>query len=58
MDVRVVTHSGEDLTIKVDVYNADEYERKLNDNSINMVKIGDIVFARIDVKLVQPIITK
>lgn len=55
MDLRVLTHSGEDLVITVDTYDAADYEMKLNDNTLNAVKIGDTLFSRIDLKLIKPL---
>lgn len=55
MDLRVLTHSGEDLVITVDTYDATNFEMKLNDNTLNAVKIGDTLFSRIDLKLIKPL---
>jgi hypothetical protein len=54
MKLHVSTHSGEDTIVEVENYNANELNEKLNDNSINTVAIGNVIFSRIDVKLVKP----
>lgn len=53
--LRIQTHSGEDKIVEVEEYNAIELNEKLNDIEINTVAIGDIIFSRIDIKLVLPL---
>jgi hypothetical protein len=53
--LRVLTHSGEDAVVEMENYNVAELNEQLNDNEINTVIIGDIIFSRIDVKLIKPL---
>jgi hypothetical protein len=53
--LRVLTHSGEDAVVEMENYNVAELNEQLNDNEINTVIIGDIIFSRIDIKLIKPL---
>lgn len=55
MELRVVTHSGEDLIVEEEHYNAKELNEILNNPDIYTVTIGDVIFSRIDIKLVLPV---
>jgi hypothetical protein len=55
MRLKVLTHSSGEFETIDDNFNADVLNEKLNNTSINVVLIGDINVARIDVKLVLPI---
>lgn len=53
--LRILTHSGEEVIVEVENYNAQELNQKLNSPDVITVVIGDIIFSRIDVKLVKPV---
>lgn len=55
MQLRVLTHSGEDAIVEVETYNAKELAEKLNSHELNVIDIGDVIFSKIDIKLVKPI---
>ena len=55
LQLRVLTHSGEDAIVEVEKYNAKELAEKLNSHELNVIDIGDVVFSKIDIKLVKPI---
>lgn len=55
MEIRVVTHSGEDVKVQVDEYNAKEIAKQLNSMEISVVELGGVIFSRIDIKMILPI---
>ncbi|PEL13795.1 hypothetical protein [Bacillus sp. AFS017336] len=53
--IRVITHSGITTEIEVETYDPVMMNENLNNHEINTVLIGDVIFSRIDVKLIEPI---
>ncbi|WP_181349383.1 hypothetical protein [Thalassobacillus sp. CUG 92003] len=54
MELRVVTHSGEETYVTVDDFNPKAFAELLNDSTVHVVELGGEIFARIDVKRVHP----
>ncbi|WP_209020080.1 hypothetical protein [Jeotgalibacillus proteolyticus] len=48
------THSGKELEIEVESYNATEMNQKTNDREVDTIVIGDYILSRIDIKYVGP----
>ncbi|WP_338788824.1 hypothetical protein [Metabacillus sp. FJAT-53654] len=55
MTLNVVTHSGQDLKIEVEVYDPILLNEQLNSNEVHTVLIGNTIFSKIDIKLVVPV---
>lgn len=51
----VITHSGREIDVMIDDFNAKEYEQKLNDDHVNVIEIGGVIFSRIDIKMIIPV---
>lgn len=56
MTVKILTHSSGEYETQVAEFNAIELNDQLNNNSVNTVIIGGLIFSRIDVKTVVPIV--
>jgi hypothetical protein len=55
MNLNVVTHSRQDLMIEVETFDPITLNEQLNSNEVHTVLIGNIIFSRIDIKLVIPV---
>ena len=56
MNVKVITHDGNEHEVTVENYDAAELNASLNDETLNTVVLGELVISRINVKSVKPII--
>ncbi|OLO40328.1 hypothetical protein BTR23_07515 [Alkalihalophilus pseudofirmus] len=56
MLLEVVTHGGKNIRVKVENYDPEELDKKLNNNELNTVLIGKDHFSRIDVKGVYRVV--
>lgn len=54
-DIRVVTHSGEDVILQVVEFDADKLAEDMNNNDIIGISLGGAAFSRIDIKLAIPV---
>lgn len=54
MILKILTHSGNEYTAEVEVYDPSQINSDLNDNSLNTVVFGEIILSRIDVKSIVP----
>lgn len=53
--LKILTHSGGEYEAAVELFDPVLLNDQLNNNEINTVVIGDLIFSRIDVKTVAPI---
>lgn len=56
MKVKILTHNSGEYETEVEVFDAVEFDKKLNDINLNTILIGNINISRIDVKLIMPLI--
>lgn len=55
MIIKILTHNSGDYETNVEIFDAISLNDQLNNNQINTVVIGDLIFSRIDIKTVAPI---
>lgn len=55
MKLVIERHSGENIIVETDSFDAKDYEGKINDDKINVIEIGGVIISRIDVKLIRPL---
>lgn len=53
--ISVVLHENKSYTIEVESFVAEEVANKLNDHSLLMVSIGDLVVNKNSIKLITPL---
>ncbi|MDQ0270715.1 hypothetical protein [Cytobacillus purgationiresistens] len=53
--LKIDTYNSGNYEVEVETYNASEINQQLNDRDINTVLVGDLIFSRIEVKLITPI---
>lgn len=51
--LKITTHSGDEDTVKVESYEADELAEQINDNDKQAIALGDNIYSRIDVKNIK-----
>lgn len=56
MQLKVITHSGNEYEVQVETYDPVLVNDDLNNREINTVAFGEIIVSRIDVKAVVPIL--
>jgi hypothetical protein len=53
--LRIVTHNSGEYETEVDSFDPVSVNEQLNSMDINTVVIGDLIFSKIDVKVISPI---
>ena len=53
--LKIDTYNSGNYEVEVDSYNASEINQQLNDREINTVLVADLIFSRIEVKLITPV---
>jgi hypothetical protein len=56
MDIKVITHSGNEYVVTVELFDPVRINDDLNNPDINTVVFGNVIVSRIDVKTIVPII--
>lgn len=56
MQLKIVTHSGNEYEVSVEVYDSVQVNEDLNNRDINTVVFGEVILSRIDVKAIVPIL--
>lgn len=55
LKLRILTHSGESVEVIVEEFDPKAVSNDLNDNEVNTIELGGVIFSRIDVKMIRPI---
>lgn len=53
--VKIITQSGQEFEVEVESYDPVKTNEDINNNELITVLIGNLIFARIDIKNVFPI---
>lgn len=53
--IEVTLHDAEKRIVEVEEYNAKTFEKIINDNSIFVVAIGDFVFNKNMIRIIEPV---